>query len=85
VVPGVLKAQAGVGDSSSYYVPGQRPLRHNVLENEMNPIPSYLVLYWLDDMPHECVTYFPDFLEYAFRSIGVYAEVLSVLLMEQAI
>ena len=51
----------------------------------MNDIPKYLVLYYLDDVPHECVTYFPELLESAFRSIGVYAEVRSVLLMEQAI
>jgi hypothetical protein len=51
----------------------------------MNPIPSYVVFYYLDDIPHECVTYFPELLESAFRSIGVYAEVFSTLLMEQAI
>jgi len=51
----------------------------------LNDIPSYLVLYYLDDIPHECVTYFPDMLESAFRSIGVYAEVFSALVMEQAI
>jgi len=43
------------------------------------------VLYYVNNEPHEAITYFPDLLEAAFRSIGVYAEVLSVLLMEQAI
>jgi hypothetical protein len=51
----------------------------------MDETPQYVVLYYVEDQPHECVTYFPEMLESAFRSIGVYAEVLSVLLMEQAI
>ena len=51
----------------------------------MDENPQYVVLYYVDDQPHECITYLPDELESAFRAIGVYAEVLSVLLMEQAI
>jgi hypothetical protein len=51
----------------------------------MNPIPSYLGLYYLDDMPHECVTYLPDELVAAFLAVGIYADAISVLLMEQAI
>ncbi len=51
----------------------------------MDETPKYVVLYYVNNEPHECVTYFPEMLESAFRSIGVYAEVLSVLLMEQAI
>jgi hypothetical protein len=48
-------------------------------------IPSYIVLYYLEDIPHECVTYLPDELESAFRAVGIFAEVYSVLIMEQAI
>jgi hypothetical protein len=51
----------------------------------MDGTPKYVVLYYVEDTPHECITYLPDELESAFRAIGVYAEVLSVLLMEQAI
>jgi hypothetical protein len=59
--------------------------KNNERIGAMDETPKYVVLYYVNNEPHECITYFPDLLESAFRSIGVYAEVLSVLLMEQAI
>lgn len=52
---------------------------------EMNPLPSYIVLFTVNGHVRECVTYFPDELEEAFLSIGVPVRVLSSLILEQAI
>lgn len=51
----------------------------------MNDIPRYLVLYYLDGVVHECITYFPDLLVEAFWAVGIYADAISTLFREQAI
>jgi len=51
----------------------------------MNDIPRYLVLYYIDGVVHECITYLPDELVAAFLAVGIYADAISTLLMEQAI